>query len=69
MAHHGSKHGVNLELLELIDPDISLVSSVSGGGKYNFPHRVAIEAVREGLQATTSGQRRESDWDLRRGLN
>jgi hypothetical protein len=37
---------VNLELLELIDPDISLVFSVSGGGKYNFPHRVAIEGVR-----------------------
>ena len=61
---------MNLELLELIDPDISLVSSVSGGGnKYNFPHRVAIEGVREGLQATTSGQRREPDWDLRRGLH
>jgi competence protein ComEC len=69
VAHHGSKHGVNLELLELIDPDISLVSSVSGGGKYNFPHRVAIEAIREGLQATTSGQRREPDWELRRGLH
>lgn len=64
VAHHGSKHGVNLELLELIDPDISLVSSVGGGGKYNFPHQVSLEAIREGLQATTSGQVRKHDWDL-----
>jgi competence protein ComEC len=64
VAHHGSKHGVNLELLELIDPAISLVSSVGGGGKYNFPHRVSIEAIREGLQATTSGQSRKPDWAL-----
>lgn len=64
VAHHGSKHGVNLELLELIDPDVSLVSSVGGGGKYNFPHRVSLEAIREGLQATTSGQLRKRDWDL-----
>jgi hypothetical protein len=64
VAHHGSKHGVNLELLELIDPDISLVSSVGGGGKYNFPHLVSLEAIREGLQATTSGQTRKHDWDL-----
>jgi hypothetical protein len=64
VAHHGSKHGVNLELLELIDPVISLVSSVGGGGKYNFPHRVSLEAIREGLQATTSGQKRKRDWDL-----
>lgn len=64
VAHHGSKHGVNLELLELIDPDVSLVSSVGGGGKYNFPHQVSIDAIREGLQATTSGQRRKPDWAL-----
>jgi competence protein ComEC len=64
VAHHGSKHGVNLELLELIDPEISLVSSVGGRGKYNFPHRVSLEAIREGLQATTSGQKRKRDWDL-----
>lgn len=64
VAHHGSKHGVNLELLELIDPDVSLVSSVGGGGKYHFPHTVSLEAIREGLQATTSGQTRKKDWDL-----
>lgn len=64
VPHHGSKHGVNLELLELIEPEISLVSSVSGGGQYNFPHLVSLEAIREGLQATTSGQERSPDWDL-----
>lgn len=69
VAHHGSKHGVNLELLELIEPDISLVSSVEGGGKYNFPHQVSLEAIREGLQPTTSGQKRKPDWDLGGGLH
>ena len=42
-------HGLNLELMELVDPDVSLVSSVAGGGKYNFPHRVALESLRDHL--------------------
>ncbi|HEX3172682.1 MAG TPA: MBL fold metallo-hydrolase [Solirubrobacterales bacterium] len=53
VPHHGSKHGLNLELVEAIDPSVSLISSVRGGGKYNFPHRVSLEALREGLEATT----------------
>jgi hypothetical protein len=55
VPHHGSKHGVNLELLELIEPEISLVSSVSGGGQYTS--RTASRSRRSGRpQATTSGQ-------------
>ncbi|HEV2889298.1 MAG TPA: MBL fold metallo-hydrolase [Frankiaceae bacterium] len=65
VPHHLSKHGLNLELVELVGPGLSLVSSVAGGGKYNFPHAVAQEALREGLQRTTSGRTpRKSDADL-----
>jgi hypothetical protein len=64
ISHHGSKHGVNLELIERIGPAASLVSSVGGHGKYGFPHSVAQDAIREGLQATTSGQARSKDFEL-----
>lgn len=64
ISHHGSKHGVSLELIEAIGPTVSIVSSVGGGGKYGFPHSVAQECIREGLQATTSGQTRKKDWEL-----
>jgi hypothetical protein len=54
VPHHASKHGVNLELVELIKPRLTLVSSAAGGGKYNFPHTVAQESVREALEAIAS---------------
>jgi hypothetical protein len=53
VPHHASKHGLNLGLVEAVSPSLSLVSSVGGGGKYNFPHAVTLEALREGLEATT----------------
>ena len=60
-----SKHGLNLELVEQISPDLSLVSSVAGGGKYNFPHTVSQDALREALQATSSGKvKRKPDHEL-----
>jgi beta-lactamase superfamily II metal-dependent hydrolase len=54
VSHHASKHGINLELVERVHPDLALVSSVCGGGKYNFPHALATEAIREAMQRTTS---------------
>ena len=36
VSHHGSKHGVNLELVERIAPKVTLISSVGGGGQFNF---------------------------------
>jgi hypothetical protein len=54
VPHHASKHGVNLELVELIKPQLTLISSAAGGGKYNFPHTVAQESVREALEAIAS---------------
>ena len=53
VPHHASKHGLTLGLVEAVAPSLSLVSSVGGGGKYNFPHTVSLEALREGLEATT----------------
>jgi hypothetical protein len=66
VPHHGSKHGVNLELVEAISPKLSLISSVGGGGEYNFPHDVAQEAVREGLEALagTASGKRSADHEL-----
>ncbi|HEU4907066.1 MAG TPA: hypothetical protein VFT19_13270 [Solirubrobacterales bacterium] len=65
VPHHGSKHGVSLELVEEIGPKLSLVSSVRDGGKYNFPHEVSLAQVREGMEPTTSsGDAYEPDHDL-----
>ncbi|MDT4942258.1 MAG: competence protein ComEC [Pseudonocardiales bacterium] len=65
VSHHASKHGVNLELLERVGAPIALVSSVAGGGKYGFPHMLAMEAAREARQATTTtGTARKTDEEL-----
>jgi hypothetical protein len=64
VPHHASKHGVNVELVERVGPTLCLVSSVGGAGRYNFPHHLAVEAIREGIEPTTSGQRRSPDYDL-----
>jgi hypothetical protein len=65
ISHHASKHGVNIELLERVGAPVALVSSVAGGGKYGFPHMLAMEAAREARQpTTTSGSARKSDQEL-----
>ena len=64
VSHHGSKHGVNLELVERIRPDLTLISSVPENGTYGFPHDVAQQLIREALESTSSGQPRRSDADL-----
>ena len=65
VPHHASKHGLNLELVEEVKPNVSLVSSVREGGSYNFPHLVALEALREGIEPTAKkGAAHEDDFDL-----
>jgi len=64
VSHHGSKHGINLELVERVKPWVTIVSSTDSGGKYGFPHDVTQALIREGLEATTSGQARSTDADL-----
>jgi hypothetical protein len=47
IPHHASKHGISVELLEQIDPRLSLLSCGVGGGRFNFPHDVALDSIRE----------------------
>jgi beta-lactamase superfamily II metal-dependent hydrolase len=54
VPHHGSKHGLNLELVEAIKPAVSIVSSVREGGRYHFPHVVMQDALREALDPVSS---------------
>jgi hypothetical protein len=54
VPHHGSKHGLNLELVEAIRPAISIVSSVHAGGRYHFPHDVTQSALREAIDPISS---------------
>jgi hypothetical protein len=65
ISHHCSKRGVNLELMERIDPRVSLVSSVSGSGRYKFPHEVSQEIIREALDPVAkTGGTHDQDWEL-----
>lgn len=69
ISHHASKHGVNLELLERVGAQLLLVSSVAGGGRYGFPHRLAIEAAREAKQATAAARAPTRDSDEKLGIH
>lgn len=66
VPHHGSKHGLNLELVETIRPAISIVSSVRERGRYHFPHQMTQAALREALDPISSrpGAEYRSDSDL-----
>ena len=66
VPHHGSKHGLNLELVETIKPAVSIVSSVREGGKYEFPHELTQLALREALDPVSSrpGSKHRTDPDL-----
>jgi hypothetical protein len=66
VAHHASKHGINLELVERIRPKLTLVSSTADGARFHFPHQVAQELLREALDPVAgSGRSRDnSDADL-----
>ena len=65
VPHHASKHGLNIELVERIQPRLSLVSCGREGGAYGFPHQLAVEAIREALRPTvTTGARRPPDHTL-----
>jgi beta-lactamase superfamily II metal-dependent hydrolase len=54
VPHHGSKHGLTLELVEAIAPAVSIVSSGHSGGSYEFPHEVAMSQLREAVNARSS---------------
>lgn len=65
VPHHGSKHGLNLELVERMSPRLCLISSTVGGGRFHFPHDLALGAIREALRPSTSKRGRpRTDHDL-----
>jgi competence protein ComEC len=65
VPHHASKNGLNLELVTEMSPSLSFVSSRAGGGSYNFPHVVAVEALREALEETVkSGAAHKPDHEI-----
>jgi beta-lactamase superfamily II metal-dependent hydrolase len=65
LSHHGSKHGVNIELMERIEAAQTLISATDGGGRYRFPHLLAMEAAREAREATaTKRTQHASDCEL-----
>jgi hypothetical protein len=63
VPHHGSKHGLTLELVEAIDPKLSIVSSVHSGGQFQFPHDVALAQLREAVNARATKPGVEHDPD------
>lgn len=65
VPHHGSKNGLNHELVLRIRPKLSLISCAPFEGGHSFPHRVSADLVREALQpiATAKNAMRGADWD------
>jgi beta-lactamase superfamily II metal-dependent hydrolase len=47
VPHHGSKHGVSLELAERMRAEISVVSCIDGPTRHEFPHEIARASLRE----------------------
>lgn len=61
VSHHASKHGINLELVERVQPKLTLTSCASSGtGTHGFPHTVAQDIIREALQPI-AGSREASE--------
>lgn len=68
VSHHASKNGVNLELVQRIDPSVTLVSSDSTKSQWNFPHTVTQELIREALVPIATKRpppQRRSDWEIK----
>jgi beta-lactamase superfamily II metal-dependent hydrolase len=65
VPHHASKHGVNIELIERINPTLTFVSCSGGSGSYGFPHTLAQDVIREAIQRTASSDaERKKDHEL-----
>jgi beta-lactamase superfamily II metal-dependent hydrolase len=45
LAHHGSRNGTDAEWLELVDPDLAVVSLASGNS-YGHPHSETVALLR-----------------------
>jgi hypothetical protein len=69
VPHHASKHGINLELMEQISPPLSIVSCGRELGKYNFPHLVAQEIMREAREAIAASPTKPRSDDHKLGIH
>lgn len=52
VAHHGSKYSTSRELIELLDPDFSIISS-GEGNSYGHPHKETLERLIKYAPETT----------------
>ena len=69
VPHHCSKYGLNLEMVERIDPSFSLISCHHGTTGHAFPHALALNQLREAKHATaSSGDEYRRDWDPRMNI-
>lgn len=65
VPHHCSKKGLNLELVERVHPYLSLVSAAATTTGHAFPHGVAIDQLREAIEArATTGLAHSTDCEL-----
>jgi hypothetical protein len=66
VPHHGSKRGLNVELVEQIAPAVTLFSCGRDRGKYFVPHTITQEIIREALEpiATKPAATRTADIEL-----
>lgn len=67
VSHHASKRGVNLELMERVSPQVTVISCARDSRRYHFPHEIAQEILREARDpAAGSGSvRSKADWELK----
>jgi beta-lactamase superfamily II metal-dependent hydrolase len=67
VSHHGSKRGVNLELMERFSASIVLVSSrARETSRHGFPHLLTQEVIREVKEPIATGDgeaQRQDDWE------
>lgn len=66
VAHHGSKHGIDLDLIEQARPPISLISARHNPGVARFPHELTMDTLRT-ARVDQVGQARGQtmhDWEL-----
>jgi beta-lactamase superfamily II metal-dependent hydrolase len=67
VSHHASKRGVNLELMERVSPQVTVVSCARDSRRYHFPHEIAQEILRESRdpEAGSGKVRDKADWELK----
>jgi len=68
VSHHASNRGSYLELIQKISPRFCLVTADPVSSQHGFPHMVAVEGIREALEATAKTNKSRDD-DHKIGLH